>query len=237
MPLHAMVNSAFGSTASGYSGRRLVGISFDDGPIFDFQDFVHPEFGPQRSFYNILRDFIRSYGADAQPSLHATSFVIASRSARKAMEQSPDCGFAYLNGWVSDAWWKQACESNLMAIENHSWDHVHHAVQTVPRNARDNFAAIDTFCDADNEIRKANDFISAVTGRSPSLFAFPFGHTNRYLIEDYLPNAAQSVGLAGAFTTAGKPFLSGDRWAIPRFVCGFHWRTEDELRSILSADF
>jgi hypothetical protein len=33
-------------------GELVVGLSFDDGPVFDFEDFVHPIFGPQRAFVN-----------------------------------------------------------------------------------------------------------------------------------------------------------------------------------------
>lgn len=35
--------------------EALIGLSFDDGPIFDVEDFVHPVHGPQKSFASILR--------------------------------------------------------------------------------------------------------------------------------------------------------------------------------------
>ena len=70
--------------------ETLVGLSFDDGPVFDFADFVHPSLGPQRGFLNILRDFQARHGRAAQPGLHATSFVIASPAARRAMERAEE---------------------------------------------------------------------------------------------------------------------------------------------------
>src|SRR5688572_29922956 len=72
---------------------RRVALTFDDGPLFDYADFEHPRFGPQRGFLNILRDFRQEVGQAAQPGLHATSFVIASPQARRAMELAPDCGY------------------------------------------------------------------------------------------------------------------------------------------------
>src|SRR5712691_2008562 len=63
--------------------ETLVGISFDDGAVFDFADSMHPRYGLQRGFLGILQDFRMRHGAGAQPDLHATSFVIASPDARK----------------------------------------------------------------------------------------------------------------------------------------------------------
>jgi len=107
------------------SAARCVGLSFDDGPVFDVHDFVHPRFGPQRGFLNIMRDFRARHGGRALPRLHATSFVIASPQARACMQaELPE----YPGEWLSDAWWVEAMDSGLMGIGNHSWDHVHHAV-------------------------------------------------------------------------------------------------------------
>lgn len=109
----------------------MVGLSFDDGPVFDFHDFRHRQFGPQRSFFNIMLDFSKRRGSECQPRLHATSFVIASPGARSAMARSEECGYAWMGDWLSDAWWKPASESGLIEIANHSWDHVHSTVPDV----------------------------------------------------------------------------------------------------------
>jgi hypothetical protein len=36
--------------------RKSVVITFDDGPIYDAQDFVHPDHGYQKSMSNIMRE-------------------------------------------------------------------------------------------------------------------------------------------------------------------------------------
>jgi hypothetical protein len=215
----------------------LVGLSFDDGPCFDFADFVHPAYGPQRSFLNILRDFREEAGRGAQPGLHATSFVIASPEARAAMERADDCGYAFLEDWLTDRWWSEAADSGLMAIGNHSWDHVHHAPESIAiaASVRDDFTRVDNYADADREIRAAADYINARVGGRCELFAFPFGHTNEYLLEEYLPNRACEHGMKAAFSTGGRAIRPGDSaWNIPRVVCGHDWKSPEELEKLLA---
>jgi len=36
---------------------RLVALTFDDGPVYDVEDVVHPDYGPQRGFANAMRAF------------------------------------------------------------------------------------------------------------------------------------------------------------------------------------
>lgn len=215
----------------------VVGISFDDGPAFDFEDFVHAKFGPQRGFLNVLRDFRAEVGERAQPGLHATSFVIASPNARGAMERAPDCGYPGIEGWLSDRWWNEAIDSGLMAIGNHSWDHVHHAVDrtAIASAVRDDFTQVDNYTDADREIRAAGDYINARVGGRCELFAYPFGHANRYLADDYLPLRAYEHRMTAAFGTGGRAVVAGDSvWNIPRLVCGEHWKSPEELGALLA---
>jgi hypothetical protein len=226
---------------AGPEGARdevLVGISFDDGPSFDFEDFTHPRFGPQRSFLNILRDFRDEAGAGAQPGLHATSFVIASPAARGAMERAEDCGFTFLEDWLTDRWWNDAVDTGLLAIGNHSWDHVHHAPDAIAISApvRDDFTRVDNYTDADREIRAASAFINArVRGRC-DLFAFPFGHANDYLVNEYLPLRAYEHGMTAAFGTGGRAARPGDSvWNIPRVVCGYDWKSPAGLERLLAS--
>ncbi len=214
----------------------LVGLTFDDGPVFDFADFVHPRFGTQRGFLNILRDFQRA-NPGAQPQLHATSFVIASPDARAAMERAQDCGYTYLENWLGDQWWSEAAGSGLLAIGNHSWDHVHHAVESlaIGAQARDNFELVDNYRDADSEIRRAAEFINARVGGRCRMFAFPFGHTNAYLVGDYLPNRASEHRMAAAFGVGGRAVAANDSvWNIPRLVCGHDWKSPRELEALLA---
>jgi hypothetical protein len=214
-------------------GEELtVGLSFDDGPVFDVEDFVHQRFGPQRAFASILRDFSARTGREAC----ATSFVIASPEARLAMERAPDCGYPERFGWLGEHWWKTAAESPTIAIGNHSWDHVHHAPARLaidlPR--RDDFALVDGYVAADAEIRRAADYINARVGGRCRLFAFPFGHVNEYLVNEYLPQRAHEHRMAAAFGVgAARIGAQTSVWNIPRVVCGDHWRSPDELLALL----
>ena len=212
-------------------GEAVVGISFDDGPIFDFADFVHDRFGPQRSFVNIVRQFERRI-----PGITATSFVIASAEARGCMESSPTCGFPQMRGWLADDWWKSASDSGLLRIENHSWDHVHHAVRHVCLHSevRDDFRAVNNYALADVQIRRAGETIGARAGRPCRLFAYPYGHTNDYLLHDYLPGRAPEHGIVAAFGASGGMIGPGtSAWDIPRNVCGHHWSSPEDFDRML----
>jgi hypothetical protein len=221
---------------NGHGERATVALSFDDGPLFDFADFEHPRFGPQRGFLNILRDFRAKHGARALPRLHATSFVIASPDARRAMETSEDCGYTFLGDWLTDGWWRDSEASGLMEIGNHSWDHVHHAYGSVNirSSRRDDFSVIDNREDAEYEIRAASDYIAERTGKRPAFFAYPFGQVSDYLVKEYLPQRGPSLGLKGAFATGGVIAGKADVWAIPRVVCGHDWHSPEELEKLLS---
>lgn len=215
----------------------LVGISFDDGPVFDFVDFMHPTLGPQRGFLNILRDFQARHGGSAQPGLHATSFVIASPGARRAMERAEACGFPYLEDWLGERWWIDAVGSGLMGIGNHSWDHVHGAVKEIAASAsaRDNFERVDNYADADREIRAASHYINARVKGHCSVFAYPFGHVNGYLLNEYFPKRQNEHGMSAAFGTGGRAITAGDPvWNIPRAVCGYHWNSPEGLEALLA---
>lgn len=212
--------------------ERLVGLSFDDGPVFDFEDFTHRAFGPQRGFAAILRDFA-ARGRD----VHATSFVIASAQARGAMERAPDCGFPDVAGWLGEDWWKPAADSSVMAIGNHSWDHVHHAPPRIAIDAaeRDNFALVDHYVAADAEIRRASDYINSRLGGRCRLFAFPFGHVNDFLVNEYLPERTFEHRMAAAFGVGVEPITEATSvWNIPRAVCGEHWRSPEGLEALLA---
>lgn len=213
-------------------GELWIGLSFDDGPVFDVRDFVHPTFGPQDSFLSIL-----NRNAARLPGLTATSFVIACAQARACMERAEDCGYPYLRNWLDHDWWPKAARTGLLSIENHSWDHVHHAVDRVLLDCdiRDDFRRVDTYPVADLQVRKAGDYISRQAGTPCRLFAYPYGHSNEYLVREYFPERRQEHGMIAAFGASGG--LVGPEtcvWDIPRIVCGHHWDSPEGLESMLT---
>ncbi len=227
VPLHQLV-AALDVDAS--LPERAVGLSFDDGSWFDWHDLPHPSFGLQRSFANILADAERENPGPLP--LHATSFVIVSPAARDDLDRS--CLIA--QGWWGEDWWPSAIASGRMAIESHSWDHHHDAIPNrVTGLAGGNFHSVADHRAADLEIRQASDYLDAcLPQRRTSLFAYPYGQSNAYLREEYLPNFRQEHRLEAAFGTEPQPLTAGaDRWNLGRYVCGQHWNSMDALQVLL----
>ncbi len=224
--------------AGGVGTGRLVALTFDDGPVYDVVDVDHPRFGRQIAFATAMRAFA-SRRPGAQPGLHATSFVIASPRARRTMEDHADPRYTWLApGSLGEDWWGPAIDSGLIAIANHSWDHLHPALERVAHSegARGDFARVTSVADADAQIREAARYLARATGgRAAPYFAYPYGHANRFLAEDYLPSLGPDL-CAAALTTeprlvdpADSPFL------LPRFVCGADWRSPAELAERLDS--
>ena len=182
---------------------RLVALTFDDGPVYDVADVDHPCYGRQRGFANAMRDFA-ARRPGGQPGLHATSFVIASPEARATMEAHADPAYTWLGpGALDQTWWNPAIDSGLVAIANHSWDHLHPALAEVAhgQDARGDFARVTSVADADRQVRAAARYLAAAThGRAAPYFAYPFGHHNDFLAGEYLPALGASV-CAAAVTT------------------------------------
>ena len=218
----------------------LVALTFDDGPLWDFADFVHPVLGFQRGFVNAMQDFRLTQNGARQTGLAATSFVIASPEARHAMETTFDAEYTFLSaGALNDDWWSQAIATGLISIGNHSWDHLHPALDSVAhsRQVRGDFTQVIDIDDANAQIRSAMAYINARTnGQAAPFFAYPFGHFNNFLLDDYLPREGRAMGLRAAFTTEPK-LIDGSQtvWRLPRFTCGHHWRSPEALAAILTA--
>ena len=215
--------------------HNVVAISFDDGSDFDFRDLPHPNAGIQRSLLNVMRDFNATH-AGAQPTLHATAFVIVSPDAREILDRTCMLG----SRWWNDDWWPAAVASGLMHIGSHSWDHCH---ETLPRIAQRNqqkgdFWGIDTDADADGQIRVAAEFIDRICPNpGVQLFAYPYGHANDYLVREYFPRQVLDTSncvVTAAFSTDPAPVTrNSNRWNLPRFVCGHDWKSSDDLAAIL----
>lgn len=202
-----------------------VAISFDDGSWFDWHELPHPTLGVQPGFRRVLRE--------SPQRAHGTAFVIVSPEARAELDRTCLIG----QGWWGDDWWVAAEAEGQIAVENHSWDHNH---DTLPRTVvgegmGGNFHVVDDWQRADGEIRQAADYLDARRGRAGGgLFAYPYGHCNDYLVEDYLPRCRGQHRQRAAFTTDPEPLhAASNRWRIGRYVCGQHWRSPDGLRALL----
>ena len=211
--------------------ENCVALTFDDGCLLDARDAVHPTLGPQRSFLNLRRDFAAAHPR-AQPRLHASSFVIASPDARAELDRRDYMSLE----WWGDDWWREAQDSGLMGVESHSWDHNHTSLERTAMRGPRRFDTLATRDEARAEIEQANDYIAAVTGRAPRLFAYPWGQVSPYLADDYFPNEGAAHHLRAAFTTEPAALDAAiDKWRLPRFVCGEHWRSAEAFAALLAA--
>ncbi|NND45931.1 MAG: polysaccharide deacetylase family protein, partial [Xanthomonadales bacterium] len=211
-----------------------VAITLDDGAWFDFHDLDHPTCGLQRGMLGILQDFRKEVGTERQPSVHATSFVIASPQAREELDREGLIG----KGWWGDEWWAEAERSGLMEIACHSWDHLHpdldHVAQRDQRKG--DFHAVDSEEDCDLQVARAGDYLEEIVGRRSRYFAYPWGQVSAYLAEEYLPGQRDKHGFEAAFTTEGRAVRRGDDpWRLPRYVFGRDWREPGDLERLLAA--
>lgn len=228
VPLSMVVDALLGE-APPAAVEGAVALSFDDGSWFDWHDIDHPSCGPQRGFAGVLRDVAAETGA----AVHATSFVIVSPDARATLDRTCLAG----RGWWGDDWWRSAVDEGLLAIESHSWDHNHHTLPvTAQREQRKGtFRTIDSWADADAELRQAADWLDRrLAPRRASLFAYPYGETSDYLLREYLPDHTHEHRLRAAFGTDPAPVTAtSPRWNLPRYVCGQHWRDSGGLERLL----
>jgi peptidoglycan/xylan/chitin deacetylase (PgdA/CDA1 family) len=218
--------------------ERLVALTFDDGPVFDIDDSVHPLYGFQISFLNAMLRFLEQNGSGVQPLMHATSFVIASSTARQIMESNADPEYTYLTEHsLDEAWWNRAIDTTRISIGNHSWDHLHPSLPRVAhsRQVRADFTQVDNELDADAQLFDAAVYISRATrARSSPFFAFPFGQDNPFLVTEYLPRKGRQIGVQAAFTTRpSRLALTDSIWSLPRITCGHHWKEPGALAAML----
>ncbi|MCW8925187.1 MAG: polysaccharide deacetylase family protein [Xanthomonadales bacterium] len=227
IPLSRVVDWRLGLTGD-EDVSRAVAITFDDGAWFDFYDLDHPSCGLQRSMFNILKDFRARHSNE----IHATSFVIASPEARSSLDKSCMIG----ENWWGDEWWREATASGLLDVECHSWDHVHPNLEKVAQQdqAKGDFGMVKTYMDCDVQFAKAGEYMGGVLGKRPTLFAYPYGQSSGYAVNEYLPNHQSEHGFRAAFTTEPKAVAkSDDIWRLPRFVFGQDWKSPQELEVIL----
>ena len=225
VPLERVIRILFEGEVSSLP-QRSVAISFDDGTDLDWEDAVFGSLGLQRGLLGILCDWQARH--PERPAPHATTFVIASPQARAILaEQALSHGHG-----MGESWWSAAAHSGLMSIGNHSWDHRH---PLVAPQAGGNFYGVDDANQADLQVRQAAEYIGARSGAWPRLFAYPWGQASEYLRTEYFPRARDQHGCWAAFgTQPGWMHRGSDRWHLPRFVCGEHWRSPRDLATLLA---
>jgi hypothetical protein len=232
-PLAEIAEMTWNVAPSRLDSGPWIGLSFDDGTDFDYLDIVaHPYLGYVKSFYTILKESGANGGRE-WPQPTGTAFVIASPDARAVLDKTCIAG---LNQW-RDIWWAEAAQTGILEIGNHSWDHTHPTLDTVAQRdqRKGTFKGIDNLADADAQIIRADEYIQRLTkGRAARLFAYPYGETTDYLVEEYFPQNMQRHRMLAAFSTAGEyATRKSNRWDIPRFMCGLHWKSPEGLEKIL----
>jgi peptidoglycan/xylan/chitin deacetylase (PgdA/CDA1 family) len=208
---------------------RFVCLTFDDGPDYDWRVVRHPEWGPQEPMVAILeRHSPRLLGIFHRKKTTATSFVIASPEARAeiAGPEHPS--------YLSEDWWRTAQDSGFLYVGNHGWNHVHPAVSEMKQCPElvENFAGITSLDQAELQVRRAGEYIRAEAGPDAGkLFAYPYGQVSAFLADEYLPRQEY---IQAAFTTEGVPLTAdANLWRLPRYVCGWHWKSVEGLARIL----
>ncbi len=207
-------------------------ITFDDGADLDYYGYDHPDAGFVKSFQDILEQSSWCHDADPVAPLTA-SFVIVSPQARKELTVS--CFFG--QDLIRDTWWRECAQKGVIGIANHSWDHTHDTLVQVRQkeNHKGSFYKIDTYQDADAQIRAAQDYLCRTIGDfAMPLFAYPYGHAPSYLVEEYFPSFEQEHRQLAAFGLAPEPVTrDANIWNLPRYVCGKHWQSPRGFEKIL----
>ena len=212
---------------------KCVALTCDDGSAFDYLDLDHPVHGPQRSLFNCMIDFLAETATASTSNLHLTCFVIASDQARAHIDRNCLVG----RDWMNDRWWLSAIESCRVGIENHSFDHNHDAVPLpgIAGMQRGSFFTVDSKERADAEIAEAARVIDGkIAPHRTKMFCYPYGNVTDYLTKEYFPRYESLHRMRAAFGDGAQPITSGsDRWNLPRYICGWHWKSAEQLEAIL----
>lgn len=211
---------------------KCVAMTCDDGCDLEVLDVDYPGRGIQRSFLGCLQD-ARNDFPDSGSEFQITSFVIADPKARQLLDEK--C--LHSLGWMSENWWPEASRNDLFSIECHGWDHNH---DILDNDAPDGMTRGDFF-QVNNEIRAAYEIDQAlqyvndrISPKKCRYFAYPYGHVPEFLSTHYFPGNSKRLGLEAAFGAVGEPLaMNSPQWNLPRYVCGHHWKSPDELQKIL----
>jgi hypothetical protein len=234
IPLPLLVAILRGEHAAAkLSGRKLVGLSCDDGVNLDWHD-ADQEDGSKVAAFNTILDKSRQWLSQWGEGPRAVAFVIASPEARIIMEQT-----CVGHPVLQEDWWAECAASGVLGIANHSWDHVHDNLPVVCQqdNKKGSFLHIATQTDAERQIVLAQQYIDSKTAeKALRLFAYPYGDVSPWLRDEYFPSRTATHGMLAAFATGGAAVRPGANiWALPRFVCGEHWHNPGEFAALLDA--
>jgi len=212
---------------------RFACLTFDDGTDYDWRDLEFRGHGVQRSMGTILRAHSRRLlGLAWSKRAHATSFVIASGAARREIAGAA-LGDPSL---MTDDWWRPAQRSGLMDIGTHGWDHVHPAVSSMSSRSRliERFDLVEDAGEAELQVDRAAAAIRGIAGHGAArIFAYPYGQVSDFLAGEYFPRQSSIVAAVG--TTPEPMTARSDPWRVPRYVCGHHWQSEDDLRALIGS--
>lgn len=213
---------------------RAIVLTCDDGTLLDWRDYQHPAFGFQPSFDRILREFLAGLPYRQRHKHIMTSFVIASPEAREQIDQNCYDG-ARLS---TEDWWLEAAHSGRWLVGNHSWDHRHAGLAEAASadEALGHFYAVNNRESAEQQISQASRYLDQrVPAKAQArVFAYPYGHSNDYLANEYLPGQQAQHRIRGAVTTS--PALvdrNTNRFLVPRFTCGQDWKSAAQFEELL----
>lgn len=234
LPVERLVSVLKGDEpASAIAHNKLVCITFDDGKRWDFYDGYRKDGSQIKSFRTILSES-RSAVPTFLSGARSVAFVIASPEERLNLSLAVNEPYSVL----TDDWWQKSAAEGIVGIANHSWDHLHVALTNVRQadNKKGSFFDIETYADAKGQIIDAQSVVDRITGnRSVPVFGYPYGHVSSYLKESFFPEHGNRIGINGALSTAGKPVDNECCiWDIPRFVCGYHWKSSADFSTLLN---
>lgn len=227
VPLDHVVDHLLG--IANHDLSKAVVLTCDDGCDLEIRDVLYPGFGIQIGFLNVMKQAHREFGW--RPTM--TSFVIADPVAREKM----DAECLYGQNWLSESWWNDSEVLQYFTIGTHGWDHNHPVLGDAGFDGMSlgSFFDVNTLGRAEYQLRQSIDYINRkIKPARCRFFAYPYGHVPDYLRINYLPGNSAALGLQAAFgTQAGCINSNSDIWNLPRYVCGWHWKSSDELQAIL----
>lgn len=214
--------------------KQAVVLTCDDGTLLDWCDYQHPEHGFQRSFDGILREFIDQLPYRQSAREIMTSFVIASPEARRQIDQLCYGGTSL----STEDWWLEAAASKRWLIGNHSWDHMHAGLDCLEMQdgTPGEFYGVNTADGAHRQISRSSAYLQQRLPKSAlaNVFAYPYGHSNAFLAQKFLPDKTQKHGIRAAVTTEpGLTVRQTNRFLIPRYTCGLHWQSSQQFEAML----